>query len=148
MRKETSAGAVVAYVAQGTPQYLLLHSPSSTRTKKDFWYFPKGRIEQGEEAQEAALREIQEETGLSDVRLLEGFRETSHYYFQAEGDKVSKTVVFFVGITLNRNVQISTEHSGFLWLPYEKALKTLRFPTARDVLKKANDFLSKTKKET
>lgn len=143
MRKEKSAGAVIASFDGETPLYLLLHSPSSVRTKKDFWYFPKGRIEQGESEMQAAFREIREETGLSDVDLLPGFQEESHYYFQAEGDKVSKTVVFFIGTTQKKDVRISSEHSGFIWLPYEKALKTLRFPTARDVLNKAHNALLK-----
>lgn len=147
MRKEKSAGAIVLRFEQGIPQYLLLHSPSSARAKKDFWYFPKGRIEQGESETQAALREIAEETGLSDVDLVPGFQEESHYYFQAEGDKISKTVVFFIGVTKEKDVRISSEHSGFIWLPYEKARKTIRFPTARDVLDKARDFLLKTKRE-
>jgi predicted SAM-dependent methyltransferase len=40
-------------------------------------------------------------------------------------------------------VEISFEHIGFIWLDYEHALEKLTFKNARDVLKKAHDFLQK-----
>ncbi|MBI2577691.1 MAG: NUDIX domain-containing protein [Candidatus Wildermuthbacteria bacterium] len=142
MTKEKSAGAVVYYmVQQNEPLYLLLHYPSSMKAKDEYWDFPKGHIEKGEEEQEAARREIGEETGLKDVVFQEGFQELIHYYFQFQGKKISKDVVFFLAQTKKSDVSISFEHKGFVWLPYEQALKRLKYDNAKNILKKAQAFL-------
>lgn len=146
MRKEQSAGAIVVRFEKGTPYYLLLQSLSNAKDGKDFWYFPKGHIEQGETEEEAARREIGEETGIADAEFVPGFRESSRYYFQAEEEKVSKTVFFFLAFTKTKNIRISAEHIGYLWLPFEKALKQIRFANARALLKKANEYIANKKK--
>ncbi|MBI2574073.1 MAG: NUDIX domain-containing protein [Candidatus Wildermuthbacteria bacterium] len=147
MRKEQSAGAIIVRFEKKEPQYLLLQSPSSAKDGKDFWYFPKGHIEQGETEEEAAKREILEETGISDAEFFAGFRESSRYYFQAEGEKVSKTVFFFLAVVFGKDIRISSEHTGYLWLPFGKALKLIRFSNARALLKKANEFLAEQNKK-
>jgi len=38
-------------------------------------------------------------------------------------------------------VKVSFEHIGFKWLPYEEAIEKLTFKNAKDILKKANDYL-------
>ncbi len=55
-----AAGAVVS---RKGPQVLLIHRP-----KYDDWSFPKGKLDPGEHATTAAVREVNEETGL-DIRL-------------------------------------------------------------------------------
>ena len=43
------------------------------------WSFPKGHVEQGENEQQTAMREVKEETGVS-ITLLDGFRESVEYF--------------------------------------------------------------------
>ena len=143
MSKEKSAGAIIFRVEQKQPLYLLLHYPSSSKTKKDYWDLPKGHMEEGESEEQTARREVEEETGLREIELLDGFRELIHYWFQVEGKKVSKTVVFYLAETRQKEVEVSSEHIGFQWLSYGEAMRELTFQNAKQVLKKARAFLQR-----
>lgn len=145
MPKEQSAGAVIFRTEQGEPRYLLLHYPTSKRAKKEYWNFPKGHLEKGETEQQTAAREIQEETGLSDVRFVPGFEERIEYYFRAQGKTIFKKVVFFLASTRRKDIKISFEHKGFVWLPFEQAMSKLKFANARRTLRAAHRFLLKQK---
>lgn len=145
MPVEKSAGAVIFRKEGNKIYYLLLHYPgSSHRAKKDYWDFPKGHLEKGEKLEDAAEREIEEETGLRDINFVEGFKETIRYFFKWEGKNVLKFVTFFLIETKTKNVQISPEHIGYEWLSFEEAIKKLSFKNAQEILKKANDFLRKS----
>ena len=121
--------------------YLLLHYPSSAKAKREYWDLAKGHIEKGEEEKDTVLREIQEETGLKDIRLFDGFREEIRYWFQLGGQKISKTVAFYLAQTKQGKVTISHEHVGFQWLPYKQAREKLTYQNAKQVLEKAHHFL-------
>ncbi|MEK7542285.1 MAG: bis(5'-nucleosyl)-tetraphosphatase [Patescibacteria group bacterium] len=142
MKKEHSAGAIVFRIEHGNPQYLLLHYPSSAKAKKEYWDLPKGHIEKGEEEQDTVRREIKEETGLKDIELFDGFREEIRYWFQFGGQKISKTVVFYLAKTRQENVVISSEHLGFQWLEFAEAQQKLTYKNAKQILKKAHHLLS------
>jgi 8-oxo-dGTP pyrophosphatase MutT (NUDIX family) len=143
MAIERSAGGVVFRKENGTIFYLLLHYPSSSKAKKDYWGFPKGHIEKGETLEETVKREIKEETGLEDIEFIDGFKETIKYFFNFQGKKTLKFVTLFLLETQEQEVKISSEHIGYQWLPYEKALEFLSFEKDKDILKKANNFLKK-----
>jgi len=141
---ERSAGAVVFRRENSKIFYLLLHYPgASHRAEKDYWDFPKGHIERGEKIEETVKREVFEETGLKDIEILPGFKETINYFFKFEGKNILKFVTFFLAQTKEKDVKISFEHIGYEWLPYEEAIKRLTFQNSREVLKKANEFLNK-----
>lgn len=144
MPVEKSAGAVIFKREKNRIFYLILHYPSvSHRAKKDYWDFPKGHIEKGEKPKDTAKREVEEETGLKDIKFVNGFEETMKYFFNWQGKRVLKFVTFFLAKANEKNVKISFEHIGFEWLPFEEALKRLTFNNARELLKKANSFLEK-----
>ncbi len=141
MPVERSAGAVIFRKEGGKIYYLLLHYPTGFRTSKDYWDFPKGHIEKGEDMIKTAKREVAEETGLKEIEFIEGFKETIKYFFKFQGKTVLKFVTFYLAKTKEKNVKISWEHIGFQWLPYQEALKQLTFENAKEILKKANKFL-------
>ncbi|MDP6704644.1 MAG: NUDIX domain-containing protein [archaeon] len=143
MAREKSAGAVVFIKTPRGPEYLLLLYPSSAKAKNGYWDFAKGHMEKGETEQQTALREVIEETGLKDVKLKNGFRQTIQYYFTIGKKNVFKTVAFYVGETKSRNVKISYEHKGYQWLPYEAALSTVKYQNAKKILKSAHEFVGK-----
>lgn len=156
---EKSAGAIIFRLqptrhppARRAPEdgkiyYLLLNYPSTTRgAKKDYWDFPKGHIEKGEKELETVKREVEEETGLKNLKLIEGFKEWIKYFFKYKGKTIFKIVTFYLAETKTKEVEVSLEHLGYEWLPYEEAIKQLTFRNARDILRKANDFL-KLKKQ-
>ena len=143
---EKSAGTIIFRKKKGEIFYLLLHYPGvSHRAKKDYWDFPKGHIEKGEKEIETAKREAFEETGIKELKFLEGFKETIKYFFKFKGKNILKFVVFFLAQTKEKKVKISFEHKGYLWLPFEKAIKKLSFENSKEILKKANIFLTKNK---
>ncbi len=145
MPKETSAGAVVFKKEDNQIYYLLLHY------KSGHWDFPKGHIEDGEEEKETVKREVKEETGIEDIKIIEGFKEWMKYTFRQtyglEKDEkkkalwVFKIVTFYLAETKTKEVKISFEHLGYKWLPYESAFEQLTFKKAKEILKKAHHRL-------
>ncbi len=134
MPREISAG-VILFRRMPEQRYLLLHYGSG------HWDFPKGHIEPGEAAQETAKRELKEETGISDVRFLDGYRQTLRYFFRQQGIGIFKVVIYFLAETAQPEVALSHEHVGFDWLPYDAALARLTFKNSRELLAKAHEHL-------
>jgi bis(5'-nucleosidyl)-tetraphosphatase len=134
MKHQYSAGIIVYTKASNTILYLLLKYGAG------HWDFPKGKIEKGETKQQAALRELKEETNLT-AHIDEGFEETIQYFFTGlDSKKTKKTVYFFTGYALTTDVNLSDEHTDFAWLPYKDALEKLTYDNAKKILKKANDY--------
>jgi len=143
MPVERSAGAIIFRKEGKKPLFLLLRYPFGSRSSQAYWDLPKGHIEKGEKPEDAAKRETEEETGLKDINFIKGFKETIKYFFQWKGENVMKFVTFFLAETETKKIIISEEHIGYKWLPYKEALNTLTFDNAKEVLKKANEFLSR-----
>ncbi|MEM3086675.1 MAG: NUDIX domain-containing protein [Halobacteria archaeon] len=131
--RERSAGAVILRRTPEGPVFLLLeYGPGG------HWDFVKGKVEPGETEEQTVHRETAEETGIADLRLRKGFRESILYYYRRpNGVTARKTVTYFIGETGTERVVISDEHSKFVWLPLEKALEKVTFDNARRVLKAA-----------
>lgn len=141
MPVEKSAGAVIFRKENRKLLFLLLHYPSSAKTTKEYWDLTKGHIEKGENEIETVKREVEEETGLRDIKFLEGFKEGIKYFFRWENKNIIKFVTFYLAETRTEDIKISEEHIDYKWLSYEEALKQLTFKNAKDILKKANTFL-------
>ncbi len=62
--------------------------------RKGKWDLPKGKMEEGETIEEAALREVQEETNLSDLRITRELPVTRHTY-KEKGDRILKRTYWF-----------------------------------------------------
>ena len=130
MIEERSAGAVLFNETDSGKNFLLLNYPSG------HWDFVKGNIEKGESLQQTVIREIREETGITDVEFVDGFEDKIEYHYQRNGDLVHKEVVFFLAKTKTIDVKISHEHLGFVWLNFDDALKKVTYKNARDLLNK------------
>jgi 8-oxo-dGTP pyrophosphatase MutT (NUDIX family) len=63
--------------------------------RRGFWDLPKGKIDDGETPEEAALREVEEETGLRDIRLLEPLPTTYHTYRNRKEKRILKPTYWF-----------------------------------------------------
>ena len=145
MPKEKSAGAIIFRMEHGVPHYLLLHYPSG------HWEFAKGHIEKGENFEATVRREVLEETGIKDLKIMSGFKQYAKYFFRknyglkGEAKKkapwVFKLVLFLVAETRQEEVTISKEHKGFLWLPIDQAIKRTTYKNAKELLKKAHEFV-------
>ena len=138
MIKETSAG-IVLYRKENTKKlFLLLHYPSG------HWDFVKGKMEKNESTHETAIREAKEETGITDIIFAENFEEWIEYNFKYQGELVQKKVVFFLAETKTKEIKISHEHSGYIWMDYNASMEKTTFDNAKIVLTKAEKLLSNT----
>lgn len=143
VKKEKSAGAIIFREAEGARLYLVL--------KSDHWGFPKGHVEKGEDETATILREVKEETGISDLEIFEKFREEIRYFFKNKHDKdkngnaplVLKRVAYYLGKTGQTKVRLSREHNDHKWLSFEEAYEQLTYKNYKKILKKAENFLSK-----
>lgn len=139
MRHERSAGFVLFRRPAGRePLFLLLDYGRH-------WDFPKGHVEPGEDDLTAARRELEEETGITQITQLAGFAREIDYIFRARGRAVGKTVIYFLAETPVSHVTLSDEHCGFAWLPGPDAMARLTFATCRDVLQHARERLASDK---
>jgi len=135
MPKEKSCGAVLFRKSKGRIFYLLLHYETG------HWDFPKGNQEKGEKEEETAAREIEEETSINKIKLIEGFKQQIKYFYKIKGALVSKEVSFYLAETKTEKVKISFEHIGFEWLDYRNAMERLTYKNSKKILEKANSFI-------
>lgn len=132
---ERSAGILLFCKKSEKKLYLLLHYPSG------HWDFIKGRIEKDEQPREAALRETQEETGITDIKFIDGFEEKIQYTYQYGGKPVRKQVIFFLARTKTMDVKISDEHVNYAWLEFDEAFEKTTYKNAKDLLKKSKSLV-------
>ena len=135
-KSEKSCGAIVFSEESGERRYLILHY------EEGHWDLPKGHIEEGETEEETTRREIFEETGISELEFIPGFRKAISYTFKRKGEPVPKEAVFFLAKIHANEVYLSDEHTGYAWLPYKQAAKKVTYDNARQLLKDAEKKLS------
>ena len=136
VRDETSAGGVVFRIDGGLPLYLLI------RDSYQNWGFPKGHLEQGEVPEAAALREVSEETGLSDLSV-RGAIETIDWFFRFRGQLIHKFCHFFLMETRESSTlpQRAEGITACRWSRYEDATSLVSYANARDVLRRAQEMI-------
>lgn len=136
--QEHSCGFVLFRQVGKNKYYLLMHY------RAGHWDFPKGHVEKGEDEKQTARRELEEETGIKKIRIIDGFKYEYNYEFGGrDGRKKSKKVTFMLACTPQSETKISHEHIGARWVPYERALYMLTFENAKKMLKAANNYLQK-----
>ena len=138
MIKEISAGIILFRKEDVKTLFLLLHYPSG------HWDFVKGKMEKDETEKETAIRETEEETGITDITFVKNFEEWISYEFLWKKELVQKKVVFFLAETKTKEVKISNEHSGYTWMDYNSSMEKTTFDNAKTILTKAQKLLSDT----
>ncbi|MBC7789186.1 MAG: NUDIX hydrolase [Anaerolineae bacterium] len=130
-REERSAGGVVFRIVEGQALFLLI------RDSYRNWGFPKGHLEQGEAPDRAALREVEEETGLSSLSL-RGEIETIDWYFRFRGRLIHKYCHFFLIESSSSETSPQREEgiTACRWAPLEDAVELISYANARDVLRR------------
>lgn len=131
MRKEQSAGVII--VRKDGPEHKILLMKSY-----DFWDFPKGGIEENENKLQAAIREVQEETGITSL----DFNWGKIYYETEPFGRNRKVVYYFIAETKENKVVMGI--NPILGKPEHESYAWVSFPTAKsmvvDRIKKAIDW--------
>jgi 8-oxo-dGTP pyrophosphatase MutT (NUDIX family) len=141
-RRERSAGGVVFRVApgdDGVPRPLFLLIRDSYRN----WGFPKGHVEEGEAPERAAMREVEEETGLSRLSLRAEIA-TIDWYFRFRGRLIHKFCHFFLIESASEETRPQREEgiTACRWVPLDEAIALISYANAREVLRQAADQLA------
>jgi 8-oxo-dGTP pyrophosphatase MutT (NUDIX family) len=124
---EFSAGGVVI---DDRRQFLLIRARDLRN--RPVWTLPKGTLAPGETSQQAALREVQEETGYrcEVVRELEAVT----YWFQRGGRRIKKTVRWYLMRPLEKVGDHDHEVDEVAWIDRDEALRRLRYDSDRRLL--------------
>jgi len=150
---EKSVGAVVFRREKKNILYLVLRHPSPKTKTSQYWNFPKGHIEKGESWKDTLRREVEEETGIKNLKIFPDFYVWNKYFYRAKGRErekrkkskiginIFKIVTYHLAETKKDKVRLSHEHIDHKWLDYKKALDLLTYKQTKKVLEKANRHL-------
>ena len=146
LEKRYASGAIVFRREEGQILFLLIYS-----VRNAIWGFPKGHIDPGEDEMTAAFREIEEETGLTGLKVRDDFREEAVYEAPSsrEADKgklIEKHSIYYLCETTEDNIRVDGEEiTDHRWVKAEEALPLLVFDNLKAILKKASEkILDKT----
>jgi len=132
-----AAGAVVYRPGAGGPEFLLLRN-----ARHGTWAPPKGHLEEGESALEAARREIEEELGRQPaLHYLPGFGDRITYRVEQGGVPRRKEVTWFLARHGGDPLVLSAEHDEMAWAALAPAGELLAHQELRELLRRARDFL-------
>jgi uracil-DNA glycosylase len=125
---------VVFKTEDGSPKFLFL-------SRKNFLDMPKGHIEKGENGYTAAIREAKEESAI-EAKPFPFFREKMVYQFYKGKVKVKKFLTMFLGeVSPESKPKISKEHTGYMWLTYDEAIKKLKYAPQKKLINRCNEYI-------
>lgn len=139
MKNVVSAGFIIYTIIDGELLFLVLQYAAG------HWDFAKGKIEEGESLQDAALRELYEETGLKPGRFSDFNYSFGYTFVDYDGKYAHKNVILFLADVATHDVQLSDEHQAYRWMSYQDALDRLTYANAQAALKDAYSFMSDKK---
>jgi 8-oxo-dGTP pyrophosphatase MutT (NUDIX family) len=110
---------------------------------RDTWSLPKGTPTEAESAEQTALREVAEETGL-EVRIIAPVGPVE-YFFTQRGKRIHKTVHYFLmAVTGGDMANHDHEFDEIAWIPLNEARALMSFPTEREIVEQALEIAEQT----
>jgi type II secretory ATPase GspE/PulE/Tfp pilus assembly ATPase PilB-like protein/8-oxo-dGTP pyrophosphatase MutT (NUDIX family) len=137
---QLSIGTVDVYVIrplQSGWRVLVLQRAVGTRCPTS-WETVHGHIESGEEPEDAAIREVREESGLETSRL---YNVTVQPFYLHKSHTVQLAVVFAAFVEEPADVTLGTEHQRGEWLSVDEALDRFQWPREREALREIAHLL-------
>ncbi len=122
VREPTSGGIIFRHDEKGDIEILLIQDT------KDRWTIPKGHIEEGETAQQTAVREIGEEVGLFDIDVLGWLGKIHFRYRRIDRLVLMTTQIYLVRANGDPN-SIKKEEwmNGIKWFKFNEALDAIEY---------------------
>ena len=138
---ETSAGGLVLDFAHDVPHGALIGR--TDRKGRLRWSLPKGHLEDGESAEQAAVREVAEETGIQGEIF--GELGTIDYWFVAEGRRIHKTVHhYLMRATGGELSDADIEVTEVAWVPLPEIIRRLAYPDERELVEGAGRLIAES----
>ncbi|MCD4550083.1 NUDIX hydrolase [Schaalia sp. lx-260] len=138
---ETSAGGIVVDVRDGIPYAALI--ARRNRTGRIEWCLPKGHLEYGESVEEAALREVYEETGIHGQIVCP--LASIDYWFSSPDHRIHKIVHHFLMAYRSGKISVDGdpdhEAEEATWMPLKEVSRYLAYPNERRIVSIALDLL-------
>ena len=148
IKRVFSAGGIILRLPSGStivkkdkPEWEVLVTQHS---KHKGWYFPKGHLEQGETSEQAAIREVEEETGVK-AEIIEKIGQTEYFYYE-KSERVFKTVVYFLMKFVSQGEATTAfEVSDMVWLDPDEVEDKLTFEDTKKLWKEAKGVIDELK---
>jgi ADP-ribose pyrophosphatase YjhB (NUDIX family) len=138
---EFSAGGLVVDLAGEVPRGALIGR--TDRQGRLLWSLPKGHIEAGETPEEAALREVREETGIAGEIVAE--LGVIDFWFVAEGRRIHKTVRHYLMRQVGGELSdADVEVDEVAWVPLPDIRGQLAYPDERGLVDAAGRLLAES----
>ena len=148
--REFSAGALVLRHMQGK-WWVAVIEPGrhgEPEDRKDVIALPKGNVDEGEKPEQAALREVLEETGLR-AKTITRLASIRYVYSRkwAGGEKIFKVVTFYLMKSLSGRIgqikdEMKHEVRRAYWLPLQEAAEKLSYTGERQMAKQASEYVT------
>jgi 8-oxo-dGTP pyrophosphatase MutT (NUDIX family) len=141
-RDEVSAGGVVYRRGPNGIEVLICKDSSYHR-----WGLPKGLIGKGESTEQAALREVSEETGVS-ARLISPLEPPEKYIYTSRGMRVFKSVYYFLmEYESGSEADHDWEMEEVRWAKFDEAIDLMAYKGAKEMLCRAQAHLDSLDKK-
>jgi 8-oxo-dGTP pyrophosphatase MutT (NUDIX family) len=138
-RAHSAGGVVFSRSASGDIKILVLQHEGGK------WMLPKGTMESGETPEAVAVREVREETGLSQVRIVQDLGEERYSFFwRTEDAFYDKTVHYFLLEFLGGEDPVPQREEGFVaveWVSLDEAMTRIKYKETREIVRRARDAL-------
>jgi dATP pyrophosphohydrolase len=137
---DVTVRVVDCYVYRQTGDGLkfLLMKRNLNKIYENLWQGVAGKIEDGETAPEAAIRELKEETGLDPVNMF--VADHVSRFYEVHGDRVNLVPVFGMEVDSDE-VMLSEEHVDFKWVTIKEALNTLVWNGQKEGIQTVHDMV-------